>query len=248
MTPLRVSARLGAPIVYFGDGLYLDSLVALACYRDMEPEEQRALPPLQSAWADDFELPLQRWAVEASAPIYVDDRLFEETPEIIEGTKHGRIWGWRSSAVCAKWLQQGTHTVRKRTALKELSRYSPAAGRVQTASGRFKSWQKPYPTRFACELVWYCVGELAELERLLSAHVTHIGKLGGAGLGRVLEWAVEPIPDDYSLMRGEQLMRVMPFGYDAVGGIVCTETIRPPYHHRSREVPARRPDYEELRP
>jgi CRISPR type IV-associated protein Csf3 len=249
LTPLRVTARMAAPVCYYGDGMHLDGIVALGYWRLMDPEKRALIPPLSRPWALDFELPLERWTADAVLPTSADERLFAEPPEKNDTLK-GQVWGWKASAVCAEWLRESLMMTRKRPAVAEMARYSRPGPRAKSdkvliASGRFKAWNKPYPTRLALKLVWYCVGDPNELRRCLD-EVTHLGKLGSAGLGRILEWTVEECDEDYSVDRGGQLMRTMPLSH---GGLIpTTAPIRPPYHHPSRRVPAVMPAFEELRP
>lgn len=54
MKPMRVTAIMGEPVCYYGDGLHLDSMLAYAMFREsgLEPD---SLEPV------DFELPLKKW-------------------------------------------------------------------------------------------------------------------------------------------------------------------------------------------
>jgi hypothetical protein len=87
---------------------------------------------------------------------------------------------------------------------------------------------------------------LAEVKRLLREHINAVGKLSNQGPGRVDRWDVEPWPHDWSVVRDRQLQRVMPISFDGADGWVAEASIRPPYHHYSRIIPALRPAFEEL--
>jgi CRISPR type IV-associated protein Csf3 len=248
MRPLRVRARMETPVVTFGDGLHLDGVVAWGRYLQMPPAERDALPSLGEAWADDFDLPLARWECEAvyergAAP---DDRLFVERPDRDLFAVRGRVWGWRASAVHARWLTSGVYEMRKPCVVAAVSRWGTGTSKLQVSSGRYKSWNRTYPTRFALVLEWYCVGDAAALRELL-AKVWGVGKLCQHGLGKVLEWTVEESESDWSCERDGAITRVLPSLWCARGYLRRT-AIRPPYHHVSRRVLAKIPDYEGLQP
>ena len=78
---------------------------------------------------------------------------------------------------------------------------------------------------------WYCVGDKAEIEHLLST-VTHIGKKGAQGWGRVIRWEIRPMSDDMSVVRDSQLMRGVPIDDAQVLGVEFERAhygIRPSY-------------------
>ena len=218
-TPLRITASLAEPFIYYGDGMHLDGLVALGFFRAMPREEQEALPPISSDDPTDFPLPLDRW-------------------------EYGGAWGWKASAVHCTVLRASVYEVRKKTAVAQMARYTSSPS-VEISGGHFKSTNVPFPQAFAHTLTWYAVGDLLEVGRLL-ALVHGVGKLCKGGCGRVIRWAVEEWPEDWSLLRGGALTRRMPWGF--APGIRRHGAIRTPYHHRSRVVDACEPVFSELRP
>jgi hypothetical protein len=60
-----------------------------------------------------------------------------------------------------------------------------------TTAGRWKEYRVPMQTAAVDRLFGLCVGALDEVERLLAA-VTHVGKKGSIGYGRVGRWTVTP--------------------------------------------------------
>ena len=70
-------------------------------------------------------------------------------------------------------------------------------GKVIIEQGRYKAYHMPVFYRVAEQVEWYCVGDKARIEALLST-VTHIGKKRAQGWGRVIRWEVEPWPKDWS--------------------------------------------------
>jgi hypothetical protein len=220
MEPLRVTAVLAEPVVYFGDGMHFDGILSWGAFAALSPEAREALPSIGGPTAVDFDMPLARWKV-------------------------GDVWGWRASAAHAEWLADTKVEVRKRPPQAEMARYT-TAGSVQINCGSFKAQDKAFPARVAREVVWYAVGERPAVEALL-AFVPHIGKLSRHGNGRVLEWRVDQWAPDWAIERDGALTRRMPAAYrpDEVPG---RGGLRAPYHHLSRQGPCVEPDFMALRP
>jgi hypothetical protein len=63
-----------------------------------------------------------------------------------------------------------------------------------TSAGRWKEYRMPVQALSVARLGAWCLGERSEVERLLSP-VTHIGKKGSMGYGRVARWTVTPAPE-----------------------------------------------------
>jgi len=62
---------------------------------------------------------------------------------------------------------------------------------VRANSGPLKSYHMPLFLEIADRLVWHAIGEPEKVERLLRAHIHHLGKGHNAGHGRVASWTVE---------------------------------------------------------
>lgn len=110
-------------------------------------------------------------------------------------------------------------------------------GKVIVEKGRYKTYRMPVFYRAALWVEWYCVGNRTEIEYLLST-VTHIGKKGVQGWGRVIRWEIEPLSEDWSVWRDGKLMRGIPiedvshqaFKLEYYG-------IRPPYWNKANQMP-----------
>jgi len=226
---LLVTARLSEPVVHFDDGMHLDGIVAWAAYRDLTEEQRWELPPINTAWAVDFPLPIARWSVEADIPPGVDDRLRDES---------GRVWGWMATRALAVWRKRSVFEVRKRIAGEQMTRYTDAVS-VNAGCGPAKAYDLKLPTSFAHEVRWFCIGDKDELLRLLQTHVLGIGKHCAKGQGRVMRWAVEPADVSAEWVMSQ---RRMPCRESEAQSIA---SIRPPYHHVSRHTYARDPDLSE---
>lgn len=120
-----------------------------------------------------------------------------------------RDWFYKSS-----WAQWPDHTVegqdywnkRVDSQWLDLVDFGNRRGKVVTRQGRYKSYHMPIFYRSALWIDWYCVGCIDSL-RLLLPIVTHIGKKGSQGWGRVRKWVIEPWPEDWSVWCDGQLMR-----------------------------------------
>lgn len=230
MKPLRIVAHLAEPIVYLGDGMTLDGILAAAVMRDLPYAVTSRWPTAtrDEPWLRDLELPLARWAVAFRGdcnPLLRDDE--------------GRLWGWRCSSVHADWLLHGRTEVRKRSVSDELKRWS-ASTSVNSSAGRFKSHDLKLPSRFAARLTWFAVGNRSKIERLLSRHIQFLGRKVGQGNGRVLRWEVDEWSYDWSVERDGKITRPMPRDYEP--GVVRMRGIRAPYWHPSRLVECVIPD------
>jgi len=60
---------------------------------------------------------------------------------------------------------------------------------ANTSSGRWREYRMPVAAQSASRLVALAIGHAAEVQRLLDG-ITHIGKKGSMGYGRVLRWSV----------------------------------------------------------
>lgn len=65
---------------------------------------------------------------------------------------------------------------------------------ANTSAGRWKDYRVPMSMTLAHRLEALCVGVPEHVEKLLTQHVTHIGKKTSQGKGRVLQWTVDPLP------------------------------------------------------
>lgn len=234
---LRIRATLREPVVYYGDGMHLDGILAYGAFLALPIEQRQALPPISSAWAEDFDLPLERWSVSSPPLEWSDERLM---------TRDSLLWGWRASAAHADWQLQAAHEVRKMPQIDEMKRRTQEKT-AQISMGQLKACNISHPARWTRTVEWYARGDLAGVVALLD-RVRSIGKMTGHGAGRVEEWSVEEIAEDRSLEYDGLLRRVMPLAYWPDAERVMISTIRPPYHHRSRQALCALPDYDALLP
>jgi CRISPR type IV-associated protein Csf3 len=224
LRPLRISCDLAEPVVYFGDGMCFDGILAAAWMRDLSYGITSRWPTAtrDEPWVRDLDLPLARWSVPYDGAC--DPRLRDDT---------GRVWGWCASSVHAEWVAHTRTEVRKRVAFDEMTRWSSASD-VDVSAGRFKAHDLKLPSRLARRLEWYALGDARHILRVLEDHITAVGRKVGQGNGRVLRWRVEDAAADWSVTRDGRLTRPMPVGY--ARGMVQTRGVRPLYWHPSRQI------------
>jgi len=216
LEPLRVEAVLASPLC--GDAPHLDALLenaAGAWHPPGEPESRtdRAIPP-PPVGAISIPLkrePLNGWLVpHCSSPI----------TSAVLADQHEHV-GKRISVENANLLAESER------------------GAVNTVATWTKSYRLPVRVRLVERVAWFCVGDAADLERLL-LRVPCLGKKRSIGYGRVREWRIEPVAADWSWYvktpHGQLLMRPLPvaevlglIGYKADFAAVCA-----PYWHPSR--------------
>lgn len=110
-------------------------------------------------------------------------------------------------------------------------------GTVNNLAGAYKAYHQPVFYRSALWVRWYCVGDKAEIARLLST-CTNIGKKTAQGWGRVMRWEVESISDDWSIWKDGKLMRGIPaFEKPAdYTGNVALYGVRPSYWDKRNQI------------
>jgi len=114
-------------------------------------------------------------------------------------------------------------------------------GRILIEKGRYKAYHMPLFYYVASRIEWYCVGDRAIIERLLST-VTHIGKKQAQGWGRAARWTVEPWPEDWSVWRDGQLIRGVPLSDVPERKEALLYGIRPGYYARHNQMMVVMPD------
>lgn len=94
------------------------------------------------------------------------------------------------------------------------------------SSSPYKAYIMRVPLRHVRTASAWCIGDPAEIERLLKTHITHLGKLGRIDLGRIREIVVS---EDESAHQKWQ-WRTLPWPVD--GYAMTFETTRAPYWKR----------------
>lgn len=148
-------------------------------------------------------------------------------------------WYWYYKCSWAQWSEgmvEARDFWNKRLDLSLVSLVDPRThrSRIRIDQGEYKAYHAPIYYRSALWVEWYCVGERAQIEYLLST-VGAVGKKQAQGWGRVSAWTVEPVADDYSVWYGDELMRGVPPEH-APGWAQGVYGIRPSYWKRENQM------------
>lgn len=219
-TCVRVEARFAEPVIGLPkDPMHLDGPLSWGAYQDAIATGDRAtvrLPPM-GEWAHDFILPLATWIGPCTHPA-PDPRLLAA-----DGTS---MWGWTCSRAQYEVVQHTAAQVRRRPPVNQMARWT-SAPRYHPALGPRRAANMNHQGVWIHGARWWALAEPARLQQLLG-RVTHVGRLARQGWGRVLSWTVAEDPMATSLWRDRW--------FPAVGGPLAT--VRAPYHHQSRRMPA----------
>jgi hypothetical protein len=167
MQGLQVTALLGKNFVPSMDGvLHLDSLLAYAVTLDIADDA----PPLDKTKPKVIPIPVKiAWVSTDGLPLFVTSNLQPDEPN-----------------------ERGTEYWHKRFPATEVIRYC-AKPNTPTTRGPFKEYRIPMQTITSTSVTAYCIGNLGEVQRLLSTYAHFIGKKPSQGKGAVLDWQVTPI-------------------------------------------------------
>lgn len=165
MTPLRITATLAGGMHSKANMVHLDALlIAAECIR-------RGMPPPSITGIDySIKPPLERSAC-------------------------GRYW--LSSCAVLSYDAYEQRWQNRRFPIKEAQgQGSSKLKRVLITGGLSKSFRIPMQFGHVCDdtLRWYCMGDKAAIEELLT-FVTSLGGRRGVGCGRVKRWTVEPMAE-----------------------------------------------------
>lgn len=220
--PLRVTARLRTGVVT--DCFFpLDGILLYQACR-MQLGDQDATLPGGATHADSVSMPLQ--VIRPGQPDWYYACSWAQP----------RPW----------WLAEGRDYWNKRfdANLSDLVDFGKRRGRVIVEQARYKAYHMPIFYRVADRVCWYCVGDQALIAALLST-LTHVGKKAAQGWGRVIEWTVTPIAEDWSTWRDGRLTRGVPES-DALALIrrhgsfepfdVINYAVRPPGYRRENQM------------
>jgi CRISPR type IV-associated protein Csf3 len=121
--------------------------------------------------------------------------------------------------------------------LSDYVNFGERRGTVNNLAGPYKAYHQLVFYRSALWVRWYCVGDRAEIMRMLSTLI-HIGKKAAQGWGRVARWEVTKSTEDWSIWKDGKLMRGIPAGErpdDCVGNIALYG-VRPSYWDRRNQI------------
>lgn len=219
--PTRVTAVLAHPIVGLPrNPLHLDGPLAWAAYVDAQtdPAEQPLhLPPMRE-WAHDFALPLATWTGPCTRP--------DPDPRLL-AADGASAWGWACSRGHYRVLRHTVAAVRRRPPLDEMVQWTRVP-RHHPALGPRRAADDAHQAVWVDQVEWWALADLPRLRHLLT-RLRYLGRLARHGWGKILTVTAQPDPAADAWWR----WRHMPHPDGTV------ETIRAPYHHRSRAMPCR---------
>lgn len=211
MTPLRIVATLGGAIADRSKRLMLDSLcmAAVAARDGLDP-----LPPWHTG-PTKLDIPIAR-------------------------SECGRVY------LCSQGLSaDDVHELRyknRRFPIEEAQLLGDAKlKRINLTGGPCRSYRIPMDTVHlrGDQIEWYALGEAAELEALLVGWVGYLGHRRAVGLGKVLQWEVQPCEawPGFPVVRGGQPLRPLPPDWAGLddGVEMAMGNVLPPYWRRAEE-------------
>lgn len=209
MTPLIITATLASPICLPSGSLHLDGLLAAAVAR------RDGIPPaLDLSMMQTIEIPVER-------------------------EPQGRFH-LCSSSVCEVEVSELQYTNRRAPIEQYCTLGAKKIRTVQINLGANKSYRIPrYVSHMKHDqIMWFALGDGAEIRQLLTTCIHHLGKRRGAGLGRVTSWTVEECEpcDGFPVVRDGKPLRPLPTDWPGVTDSklgLCTTTF--PYWDHARE-------------
>lgn len=213
LEPLQVRAWLRAPVVA-DKWLPLDGVLLYQAHRDQCGAQHATVPGDYSGQMKIATLPLG--IISPGRRNWYYKCSWAQWSHDIEGRDH---WNKRFDSAFTDLLDMGRRS------------------KVQISEGPYKAYHMPIFYRAALWVEWYCVGDKSEIKRLLST-LTHLGKKGTQGWGRVSRWEVSRWPHDWSIVREGRLMRGIPEDQAQVLGISYDKAhygIRPSYWKSSNQ-------------
>lgn len=182
----------------------------------------------------------------ADATISGASLLAQPKGEIMRGGRlplkyvHGKDWYYQCSwAVWGPYVDSQDYWSKRFDATHaDLVDFRGKRGRVDTSSSAYKAYRMPLFYRSAQWVDWYCVGDIARLLPLLYM-TTHLGKKNTQGWGRVMQWEITPVIDDWSIWRNGKLMRGIPpyhLPADIHAENLVLYGVRPPYWDKRNQI------------
>ena len=192
----------------------LDGLLAWAVVQEAQNEAGERIPFQEREDIAFLPLPLKRlWSDEAGGPLWCASFFIPDEVDSDVEYFHKRA-------------PDGHRTKSKH----------PESFGVKGVTGRWAERRTPFPVTIARKLEAWCLGDVAEVRRLLQ-YVTHVGKKTAEGFGIVREWIVEPVDvgERDCLIRDGKLARNIPAGYGGIEIEAPSELLgwAPPYWNKA---------------
>lgn len=208
--PLQISFQVRPPVFLAHPWLYFDSLIQYLCLRDALGELFYILPTDQVLPMDDLMIPIKK----TDDVYHASVSQFDKAP-----------------------LYQST--IYKRFNDMQVDRLTPKQrkGKVHTDRGYFKDFMINLPFITPELITFYTCADRKEIERLLP-HLSHLGKKGAIGGGKILNYTIEEAETDYSFYKDGKIMRPIPSHLSkkiplVEGTQFMNSSYKPPYWDKS---------------
>lgn len=202
---MKITIHLASPVAVSGY-LYLDGILAAAVMKEKLKDEYFDKKPNESELIE-IELPLdKKYGVWCASVGFGDNREF--------------VTSWTK-----RWENKYDDIIKFN---------EKAKMRVDIATGYFKNYHMPLIIKSYKQIIFYCRGNIAEVRRLLTTYITHIGKKASQGYGEIANITVEEIEEDYSLFKDGMPTRPIPvkqyheyMEYCMQNGLQCNIQLHP---------------------
>lgn len=181
--PLEVKLEVIPPIYITSPWLHFDSIISYLCLRDALDDLFYCMPTEETIDTGLLDLPLKRTqdVYHSSIGVYNDNsKLYRDT-------------------IYKRFTDKETYKLTKKQ----------QKGRIKTNQGHFKDFMINLPILITDTITFYCNGDKNELKRLLN-HLTHVGKKGSIGGGRINKVIIKETTEDYSFFKDNKIMRPIP--------------------------------------
>lgn len=211
---VRVMVELASPMACVDGDIRLDALLHYCILQDLVEEAQRRgqrtdIP--RTVWTD-VPMPLAKIQTDQGQDFR---KIYCASFAEYEGSESVNRWKKRWDDEYDEMVSFGSR--------KEV---------VDHKKEHFKSYDMPLVLRSTQELTFYARGVGDEIARLLKAYLTHVGKKGSQGYGRVRSVSVQPCAEDWSVWREGRPVRSIPV--ELAGEIEGLRQMfcgfRPPYY------------------
>ena len=134
----------------------------------------------------------------------------------------------------AWWIEEGKQNWTKSFDLQysDLVQFR-GRGTVAHKGGKYKSYNMPVFYKIVDKITWYAVGNKEEIEKILRT-AFYIGKKSSQGWGRVSEWKVNEINNDWSIEKDGCYTRGIPYD-NRLEGQIINYGYRPSYWEKENQ-------------
>lgn len=231
MQAFKVTFRFGAPVLRDSEyPVHLDALIAAAAMRD------HLAAGTDNPWlaADDLSAYLDR--TDGEAWVWKASQLHFEAASARQWMNH-----IRRSEPAQYFEDLGKYWVGKRTKAHGHLGINPESFKIDTRSGQQRGYQWLAAVQWIDTATAFGVGDIDAVQDVLMRQITHVGKKGVNGYGRVTNIVVEPAAESEL---DNWRLRVLPAGVPGKSGIQYEPVlacVRAPYWRKLDRVMAQEP-------